>query len=280
MSGFDDFKTLLKIKRYSTNTINTYIGLLTSFQQFLGDALPIHRLEQHVLKRKVQDVILEKNYAFATQKQLTSAIKLYLDLQFNKKVSFSSIAPRKPQRVLPNVLSSKEVEALLNATENLKHRAMLTTIYALGLRSGELINLKIDDLDGQRNMVLIKVSKGRKDRSLPFPKSLKIFLRRYFKAYRPKTYLFEGLGGRPYASSSLRSVFKQACQRANIKKEVTLHSLRHAYATHLLEAGTDVRVIQKLLGHNSLKTTMIYTHVSSAEMGKVESPLESLNLLG
>lgn len=276
MESFEDFKTLMKIKRYSANTIEAYIGLLRSFDLYIGDSLDIHRLDSKFLLQKIRDIIIDKNYAYTTQKQLLSAIKLYL-LEIHKiAVDLDTVRPRSPQRVLPEILSAEEVKQLINKTVNKKHQAMLTTIYALGLRSGELINLKISNLDGDRNMVFIGEGKGKKDRVLPFPESLKPYLREYFKQYRPKVFLFEGQKGGKYTSASLRSVFNQALKRVNITKNVTLHSLRHAYATHLLESGTDLRRIQKLLGHNDIKTTMIYTHVSQQNILDTKSPLDFL----
>ena len=194
----------------------------------------------------------------------------------NIQVDLDTVRPRKPQRVLPEILSLQEVKTLLHKIENVKHKAMLTTIYALGLRSGELINLEIKNVDGDRNMIFIKHAKGRKDRIVPFPESLKPFLRSYYKAYRPQKYLFEGQKGGKYTPTSLRSVFNKAKKRAAITKNVTLHSLRHAYATHLLDNGTDLRRIQELLGHSTIKTTMIYTHVSKRNILETPSPLDFL----
>ena len=183
---------------------------------------------------------------------------------------------RKPQP-LPDILSVDEVKAILSVSQNLKHRTMLTLIYALGLRSGELIRLKIADIDGKRQVVHLKGTKGNKDRLLPLSEKLRDVLRIYYQKYRPKEYLFNGQKSATYSPQSLRKVFATACRKANIRKKVTLHSLRHAYATHLLEAGTDVRVIQQLLGHNSIRTTMIYTHVTTHNLMKVPSPLDFLD---
>lgn len=194
----------------------------------------------------------------------------------NTAIDFSSVATRTAQRKLPSILSLQEVKRIIETLENEKHRAMLTVIYALGLRSGELINLKITHLDGQRNQVTISMAKGRKDRILPFPEKLKIQLRSYFKNYKPQVYLFEGRDGAAYTASSLRAVFNNACKKAGIKKQATLHSLRHSYATHLMDAGTDVRIIKELLGHNSIKTTLIYTHVTQRSFDNVPSPLDFL----
>jgi len=265
MSKFKDFKQLLEIKRYSFNTINTYIGLLTVFDHFIGEEQEIHRLDNPFFLQSIRDIVSRKNYAYTTQKQLLSALSLYMQEMHGKRVDFDTLRPRSPQRVLPDILSLHEIKQILDLTENIKHRAILTTIYALGLRSGELINLKLAHIDKHRD----------RDRQLPFPESLKLLLREYYIKYKPSTYLFEGQKNK-YSPASLRAVFINAVKRTNIKKDVTLHSLRHAYATHLLESGTDLRLIQELLGHNNIKTTMIYTHVSKRSMLQVKSPLDFL----
>ena len=275
MDKFKDFKQLMLIKRYSPNTINAYIGLLASFDRYIGPEQEIHRLDNKFLLQKIREIVIDRKYAYTTQKQLLSAIALYLREIFATNVDFDTLRPRQPQRVLPDILSLEEVKRILELTSNLKHKAMLTTIYALGLRSGELINLKISHLDSHRNRVTIRAAKGKRDRQLPFPESLKEILREYYKRYKPNTYLFEGQKGK-YAPASLRAVFSNACERADIQKDVTLHSLRHAYATHLLESGTDLRLIQELLGHNNIKTTMLYTHVSNRSLLQVKSPLDLL----
>jgi len=275
MNGFEDFKTLLQIKRYSENSITSYMGLLTAFNRFIGADQKIHRLDNRFLLQRIREIIVERKYAYTTQKQLLSAIRLYFKEMHGTDVDLDTLRPRKPQRVLPDILSKNEVQQMLSTTDNRKHRAMLTTIYALGLRSGELLNLKIAHLDGDRNVITIKAAKGKKDRLLPFPEKLKVVLREYYKEFKPKEFLFEGQRTK-YSAASLRSVFNNAVKKAGINKSVTLHSLRHAYATHLLEAGTDLRIIQELLGHNTIKTTMLYTHVSHKNLLAVKSPLEFL----
>ncbi|MFD0797057.1 tyrosine-type recombinase/integrase [Maribacter chungangensis] len=278
MTDFEPFKTLLQIKRYSENTSKAYIGLLLSFDQYIGFEQEIHRLDSKFLLQKIREIIVDKNYAYTTQKQLLSAISLYMKEMHNTRLDLDTLRPRKPQRVLPEILSLQEVKRMLTATQNLKHRAMLTTVYALGLRSGELIALKVVHLDGDRNSIFVQHGKGKRDRILPFPETLKNLLREYYKEYKPKMYLFEGRDGQ-YTPESLRAVFKLAIKRAGVKKKVTLHSLRHAYATHLLEAGTDLRIIQELLGHNTIKTTMLYTHVSNKNVLNVKSPLDFLDAI-
>jgi site-specific recombinase XerD len=179
---------------------------------------------------------------------------------------------------LPVVLSKEEVARLIRVTDNLKHRSILVTIYSLGLRSGELRSLRIRDLDGDRSVITIYSAKGKKDRQLMFPEKLRQLLRTYYIQYRPKEYLFEGQSRDQYSRTSMQKILKRSLHKAGITKKATLHSLRHSFATHLLEDGVDVRIIQKLLGHNSIKTTMIYTHVARDSLVSVPSPLESLDL--
>ena len=165
----------------------------------------------------------------------------------------------------------------MDQTRNLKHRMMLSLIYSCGLRRGELLSLKPVDIDSKRMIVVIRNGKGRKDRIVPLSPKILEQLREYFRMYRPQVYLFEGqVTGTAYDERSLQQVLKQAVVRADIRKPVTLHWLRHSYATHLLESGTDLRYIQELLGHSSSKTTEIYTHVSTHAIGKIRSPFDSL----
>ena len=273
---FDNFNTILTAKRYSDSTVTTYIGLLVSYQNYLGDSRPLNRLDPSYLITTLRDFILKKEYTFNTQKQLISAVSLYYKEALRQEIDLSTLRPRSPQRVLPDILSTYEVKNILDHTKNLKHKAALTTIYALGLRVGELVDLRLAAIDKKRNTITIKAAKGKKDRQLPFPDSLKPLLREYYKEYKPTDYLFEGQSKPQYTAASLRSVFRASCKKAQIHKKVTLHSLRHAYATHLMDSGTDLRMIQELLGHSDIKTTMVYTHVTTRSMQQVKSPLDFL----
>ena len=266
----------MAIKRYSPATIKTYVGLLTVFQSFVGKTL-IQELDTPALLHHILRIVEAKQYTYSSHKQLISAIALFLKEVHRRAVDFSPVYPTRRPQPLPEILSVREVKTLLAASHNLKHRAMLTLVYALGLRSGELIHLKIDDIDGERKVVHLEGAKGNKDRLLPLPDNLRDLLREYYLKYQPQEYLFNGQNHATYSPQSLRKVFGTACQKAGIRKKVTLHSLRHAYATHLLEAGTDIRVIQQLLGHNSIRTTMIYTHVTTPHLTKVPSPLNFLD---
>jgi integrase/recombinase XerD len=184
--------------------------------------------------------------------------------------------PRR-EKTLPNVLSKEEVKAILEAPSNLKHRSMLSLIYACGLRRSELLNLTFKDIHTERNLLIVKQSKGKKDRVVPISNKIINLLRDYYKAYRPKNWLFEGQnGGEKYSEESLAKVLKQSLIKTKIQKPVTLHWLRHSYATHLLENGTDIRYIQELLGHSSSRTTEIYTHVSTRNIQNIVSPFDML----
>jgi len=276
MQTFIDFKSLLNIKRYSPNTIKTYYGLLLAFQKFIGLDIPINSLTNNEVLKHISNVVRYKGLSYATQKQLISALKLYYKEIHGKEMNFYTVYPRNKPKPLPVILSQKEVKSILESTTNIKHKAMLTIIYALGLRSGELINLKLEDIHKDRKQVHIKTAKGNKDRVLPIPKTLKPIMNQYYKKYKPSVYLFNGQGKPQYNAQSLRKVLKSSCRKAGINKTVTVHSLRHAYATHLMDLGTDVRIIQELLGHQSIKTTMIYTHVTTRSIQKIKSPLDFL----
>jgi integrase/recombinase XerD len=174
-------------------------------------------------------------------------------------------------------LSKKEIKAILEAPINLKHRAMISLIYACGLRRSELLNLTLKDIHSDRNLLFIRQSKGKKDRVVPISMKLIAMLRDYYKAFKPKTWLFEGqLAGEKYSERSIQLVLNQSVSKAKINKQVSLHWLRHSYATHLLESGTDLRYIQELLGHSSSKTTEIYTHVSTRNLQQIRSPFDDL----
>ncbi len=208
---------------------------------------------------------------------MVNAVKLFFQTVQNRKLNIDQIHRPKKPKTLPNVLSKEEIKAILEAHGNIKHRAMLSLIYACGLRRSELLNLKPADINSKRGILLIKQAKGKKDRIAPISEKIIELLRQYYKTYKPTFWLFEGQNkGEQYSEKSLENVLKQALKKANIKKTVSLHWLRHSYATHLLESGTDLRFIQELLGHNSSKTTEIYTHVSTKSLQNIISPFDTL----
>ena len=205
-------------------------------------------------------------------------MKFYYGTMLKKKFLYEIKRPRKDKK-LPVVLSKEEVAKILNSVDNLKHSAILMLVYSAGLRVGEVVRLKPEDIDSNRMLIHIKGAKGRKDRyTLLSEKTLEV-LREYWRKYKPEKWLFGGAReGRYLSIRSVQKIFEQACERAGIRKEITIHGLRHSFTTHLLEGGTDLRYIQELLGHKDSKTTEIYTHVSTKSLGKIRSPMDSIDL--
>jgi integrase/recombinase XerD len=271
------FEGYLMHRRYSENTIKTYCEALRTFLRF-HDNKTISSINQADFKFFNVHYILANNYSASYQNQIVNALKIYFDKYQSLQLNSEDFERPKTSKPLPVILSLAEVERLINSYTNEKHRAMIVLTYSCGLRSGELLNLKIEDIDSERMVVHIKGGKGRKDRIVPLPQSGLKLLRNYFRNYRPKIFLFNGKTSLQYSKSSFQSVLKKGLLNARIIKKCTLHTLRHSYATHLLENGVNLRYIQEILGHSSPKTTQIYTHVSDNATRKVVSPLEQLNL--
>lgn len=270
------FTQWLRSRRYSENTIKTYTDAIRVFLSFFPHK-KIEEIDNNDVIVFNNEYILQKKLSASYQNQMVNAIKLFYRTIWKKQIETDLIHRPKRRKTLPNVLGKEEIKAILESHGNLKHRAMLSLIYACGLRRSELLNLKPTDIDSKRGVLLIKQAKGRKDRITPIPGKLVELLRDYYKAYRPLTWLFEGQKkGVRYSEKSLENVLKQALVKAGIKRPATLHWLRHSYATHLLENGTDLRYIQELLGHSSSRTTEIYTHVSTKSLQRIKSPFEDL----
>lgn len=276
LSKLAAFKAHLDSRRYSQNTISVYTDCLSTFFRFHAQK-PVEEIDNEDVVVFNSEYILKNKYSSSFQNQVVNAIKLFFkEIQF-KQLDIESIHRPRQEHKLPNVLSKEEVKAILGAPANLKHRAMLSLIYACGLRRSELLNLTLKDIHSERNLLIIRQSKGKKDRIVPIGDKLIQSLRDYYKIFKPITWLFEGQNiGMQYSEKSLQNVLKQSLAKANITKPVTLHWLRHSYATHLLESGTDLRFIQELLGHSSSKTTEIYTHVSTKSLQKIISPFDTL----
>lgn len=270
------FKWFLASKRYSESTITTYCDALRSFFVFFRNK-DISEITNEDVIQYNYEYILKKQFSASYQNQIVNAIKHYFSSILETKIDIDTIHRPKRAKVLPNVLSKEEVKLILEAHSNIKHKTMLCVTYSCGLRCGELLALKPLDIDSKRNLILIKNSKGKKDRIAPLSPKILEMLRAYFVLYKPKHFLFEGqIKGNPYDARSLQLVLKQAIAKVGILKPVTLHWLRHSFATHLLESGTDLRYIQELLGHNSSKTTEIYTHVSAKSLQQIRSPFDDL----
>ena len=222
---------------------------------------------------------MKYNYSISYQKQVINAVKLFFQVNPSNSFSIEELERPKELKTLPVVLSLNEVEKLINSIINLKHKTIIMMIYSCGLRRGELQSMKINDIDSDRMIIHIKQAKGKKDRIVPLSSTMLKQLRTYARAYKPNELLFTGKSGGKYSGTSLQAILRKALQKAQIIKPVTLHTLRHSYATHLLESGVNLRYIQDVLGHSSPKTTQIYTHVSTEDFGKIVSPLEKLSLL-
>ena len=265
----------IALKRYSPNTLKAYRAAFLLFLSHHAPRLPLNLTKQDVLDYLARRVA--RGISGAYQNLLINAIKFYYEQVEGQPRQYYNLARPKRPHTNPKVLAQEEVKALLQGTENRKHRAMLMLAYGLGLRLGEVLALVPADIDSRRMVLYVRGGKGKKDRDLPLPESLLLLLRQQFREYRPVIFLFEGQHpGEPYGERSLQLVVKQAASRAGIQRPTSLHMLRHSYATHLMEAGTDTRIIQDLLSHSSIKTTEICTHV--AQRAHPPSPLDSLGL--
>lgn len=269
------FIETLQLKGYSPNTLITYRNefaqLLYLLKDHSVDALSPEKLRSYFLYC-TNTLKLSEN----TLHSRTNAIKFYYEQVLGREKFFFEIPRPKKPSILPKVINAKDIQKMFDVTTNLKHNTMLKLCYGMGLRVSEIVNLKITDIDGKNKQVFIERAKGKKDRYVNLPESVLEQLRAYFKEYRPKKYLFEGQYGDQYSSRSAQQVFKDALKKANINKTVGIHGLRHSFATHLLEAGTDIKFIQELLGHNDIKTTLRYTHVSQKSLRNIKSPLDNM----
>lgn len=276
MEQIEKFKHWLLSRRYSDSTIITYTEALKSFLTFYNDKA-VAEINNDDVIRYNNEYILNNNLSGSFQNQIVSSIKLFFTTVRETKIELDKIHRPKREKLLPNVLSKDEVKLILNAHSNLKHKTMLSLIYACGLRRSELLHLQPTDIDSKRGIVIIRQGKGKKDRIAPLSDKILVMLRDYYIAYKPTLWLFEGhIAGEMYSEKSLQSILKKALEKSRITKPVSLHWLRHSFATHLLESGTDLRYIQELLGHNSSKTTEIYTHVSTKSIQQIKSPFDDL----
>jgi integrase/recombinase XerD len=269
-------KRWMEYRRYSENTIRIYIEILTTFIRAVGIPTEGESLTERVILFTEQ-YILRKQLSQSYQNQFINALKLYFRHVEKREMEVKMVQRPRREHRLPNVLSRAEVKGVLGSLRNLKHKAMLSLVYGCGLRRSELLNLKPVHIDSKRGLLIVVMGKGKKDRVVPLSAPLIDLLRRYYHDYRPREWLFEGvLAGQKYSERSIEEVLKKAVNLAKVKKPVTLHWLRHSYATHLHESGVDIRTIQLLLGHSSTRTTEIYTHVSVRSIQTIRSPFDDL----
>ena len=270
------YRRWMEANRFPESTVETYTGMMIKFLRFVSPK-EASDCTSDDLTMIVKEYILPNGLSHSFQNQMISSVKKFYSEFYRFVIDPGKITRPRPQHKLPNVLSKEEVKRIINAPINEKHRVMLSIVYACGLRRSELIELIPTDVEKSRKLLRIRQSKGFNDRIVPISDRIIEMIETYFMHYKPKIYLFEGQWpGEKYSASSLGKVLKMACERAGLRKEVSLHWLRHSYATHLLEAGTDLRYIQELLGHKSSKTTEIYTHVSAKSIQKIRSPFDDL----
>lgn len=271
------FEEQLMLERKSFRTISTYKSSLRRFFLYFPQTNPAE-IKEAQIRRYLVYLIEQVGIKPSTQGQVINAIKAFYERVMKQEKKTYYLPRPKKWRQLPTILSEKEVTDLLKSVDNLKHRCILMLIYAAGLRIGEITNLKIRDVDSHRMRLFVKAGKGKKDRYTLLSEKVLINLRKYYKQYTPKDWLFEGTDGGKYSVRSVQNIFRQACQNAGIRKHATVHTLRHSFATHLLEKGISLRYIQQLLGHESSKTTEIYTHLTSKGFGKLTSPIDDLEI--
>lgn len=265
------FRKILYIRNYSNNTIKNYYNALLQFSKWNNQNEIIN---DDILFRYVDHLTsLNKSYSYI--KNSIMSLMLFSELVLGKKLKNDYLRKIKRSSKLPDVLSIEEVKKVIGAVENIKHKAILSLIYSCGLRINECINIKLSDIDSSRMLIKIVQSKGKKDRYVQLSPKLLELLRIYYKSHKPKEYLFQGQFKDEYSARSIQNILKRALNKCNIKKRITAHSLRHSFATHLVEQGTDIRIIQEILGHKDIRTTQIYTHISSANISKVNNPFDS-----
>ncbi len=273
----DSYADKLRVLRYSEHTIRTYVDCFKEFINYFSTK-EIDQITQEEIMAYLLYLVDERQISTSYQNQAINAIKFYYEkvLKGPRRVYYIE-RPRK-ERTLPVVLSEEEVKTLISSFTNLKHKCMIMLAYSAGLRVGEVVNLKVKDIDSKRMLINIKGGKGKKDRITLLSNKLLPLLREYYTIYKPKEYLFEGQMGGQYSVRSVQETLKYHANKCGFRKHITVHTLRHSFATHLLENGTDQRYIQSLLGHESPKTTNIYTHITTKGFDQLRNPMDNLDL--
>jgi len=273
------FINKLKELRYSESTVRNYASALKEFIGFLGD----HGLDSATgedIERFLLYITTKRFVSTSYHNMAIGAIRFYFEKVLNRPEVIVRVERPRREKTLPEVLSEDEVVCLFRSIDNIKHRCILMTVYSAGLRLSEVVALKTSDIDSKRMMIFVKGAKGKKDRYTVLSRELLKWLRTYYKVSQPKQWLFEGATGGQYSMGSVQSIMREAVLRAGIRKHATVHTLRHSFATHMLESGTDLRYIQSLLGHSSSKTTEIYTHITTRGLEKIRSPFDRLKITG
>ena len=271
----EEYISKLKELHNSENTLRVYSSAFEQFCNYYKDH-PLENISQEQITKYMQHLVVDRKVSSSYHNQAINAIKFYYERVLNgdRKIYLLD-RPRKEQK-LPVVLNQEEVKQLLKCIDNIKHRALVMLVYSSGLRLSEIVGLKIKDLDSVQMQIRVQQGKGKKDRVTILSERVLEILRRYFQQYQPKEWLFEGADGGQYSKRSAQQIVKDAARKAGIKKKISIHTLRHSFGTHLLESGTNLRYIQSLLGHESIKTTEIYTHITLKGFDQLRSPMDDL----
>ena len=271
----DEIIKLLRLRRYSSHTIKAYKSHLKLFFEHFHSRMPESLTEEDV-RSYLNYLITKKKISTSFQNQTVNAVKFYFETVLGRPRHVYHLERPKREERLPTVLSADEVKKIFSKIDNMKHKCIIYLVYSAGLRLSEVTNLKIGDVDSKRMLLHIRGAKGKKDRYTILSPAVLDMLREYYKQYGPGEWLFEGIKGDRYSVRSVQNIFAKAYESSGIRKHATVHTLRHSFATHLLENGVDLRYIQELLGHESSRTTEIYTHVSNRKLSQIESPIEKL----
>lgn len=274
---FKRFQEYLLAKRFSKSTRKVYESMMIIFLSYFEDH-SLDLISNEEINKFIGEEFVSNNYSSSSIRQLVGAIKKFYLKRLNITLDIDKLETPRKDFKLPKVLSKEEIASLIIQIKNLKHRMAVALQYGCGLRVGELLQLKVSDFDFNRHTLIVKQGKGRKDRRIPISEGISNLIAQYIAAYSPQYYFIEGQGGNAYSRSSINHILQRAGEDAGIRERVHSHMLRHSYATHLLEQGTDLRYVQELLGHKSSKTTEIYTHVSMRMLGNIKSPFDSLDL--
>ena len=268
---------MLQLRNYSYNTIKNYRNMFTVFLKHFPNCKPSAITKEEIMQY-LWDRRNKEGWSATMQNQIINAIKFFYEEVLKKQREYYDLPRAQKPFKLPTVLSEEEVKKIFDMVENRKHKIMLFLAYSAGLRVSEIVALKLNDIDNKRMVINIRQAKGMKDRQVMLSEKILDLLRNYYKEYKPSLWLFEGVNKEQYNVRSIQKIFFNAKQKAGIKKKGGIHSLRHSFATHLLEGGTDLRYIQSLLGHTNIKTTIKYTHVSKKEIAKITSPFDKLGI--
>ena len=268
----EEYLQKLELRRYANNTVRTYVGCFEKFMNHFKTKELI-QIDENDIRVYLQELI-QKKWSDSYINQMINSIKFYYEVVLGMPNRFYAIERPRKQEKLPEVLSKSEITKMIDTIGNIKHKCIIGLLYSAGLRRNELLNLKPIHINSERMVINVHQGKGKKDRLTILSKRILTDLRQYYRLYRPTKYLFQGLNQERYSGTSVAKIVNQAAQRAGISRKITPHMLRHSFATHLLESGTDLRYIQVLLGHRSSKTTEIYTHVATNNFSQIKNPLD------